>query len=98
MRALTCRLRLFCRFHGTPPSLTPYLICPPLLTPAIFPPGHDKVVDGNRISSLPDEIGAMQKLEKLSLKGNRLATLNPRVGQCTALQFLTVSQVGGWLG
>ena len=51
------------------------------------------VLDGNRIEQLPDEVGALLRLEKLSLKGNCMAALNPCVGKCVALQFLNIAQV-----
>ena len=51
------------------------------------------IIDSNQLELLPDEIGALQRLEKLSLKSNRIAALNPCVGKCRALQFLTLSQV-----
>ena len=54
------------------------------------------ILDSNQLERVPDEIGALQRLEKLSLKGNRMVTLNPCIGKCLTLQFLNVSQVSNW--
>jgi Leucine-rich repeat (LRR) protein len=50
------------------------------------------LLDSNQIEKLPDEIGSLWRLEKLSIKNNSLSRLNPNLGKCTALQFLTISQ------
>lgn len=49
------------------------------------------VLDSNSLASLPDEIGALKSLEKLSLKNNQLSSLNPSVGSLTSLRFLLLA-------
>mmetsp|Transcript_28564 Transcript_28564/g.84540 ORF Transcript_28564/g.84540 Transcript_28564/m.84540 type:complete len:171 (+) Transcript_28564:698-1210(+) len=44
-----------------------------------------------RAKQLPDEIGSLVRLEKLSLNNNRLSELNQNVGKLKALQFLLLS-------
>jgi len=49
------------------------------------------VLDGNMLSSLP-ELDQLQKLEKLSVRQNRLEVLCPSVGRLRSLQFLLLSR------
>ncbi|MGE8792255.1 leucine-rich repeat domain-containing protein, partial [Leptospira kirschneri] len=43
---------------------------------------------GNRLTTVPKEIGQLQNLQKLDLKGNRLTTLSDEIGQLKNLQKL----------
>eukprot|EP00798_Chlamydomonas_sp_ICE-L_P023597 gene23597-9125_t len=49
------------------------------------------VLDRNLLRDLPEDIGQLLKLEKLSVMNNKLVVLPQSLGQCTALQVLNVS-------
>ena len=48
------------------------------------------MIDGNRLTTLPPEIGQLTNLQTLSLGGNQLTTLPPEIGQLTNLQTLLI--------
>lgn len=39
------------------------------------------LLESNRIEWLPDELGSLVRLEKLSIRNNRMAKLNPCIGE-----------------
>ncbi|KXZ55866.1 hypothetical protein GPECTOR_2g1417 [Gonium pectorale] len=50
------------------------------------------VLDDNQLSELPDEVGRLSRLERLSVSGNRLRALPASLGALEALQALVVSR------
>ncbi|KAG2451482.1 hypothetical protein HYH02_004080 [Chlamydomonas schloesseri] len=66
--------------------LVPPGVCPGLISLKLL------VLDDNQLGDLPDDIGALKRLERLSVSGNRLRTLPDSIGQLEALQSLVVSR------
>lgn len=48
--------------------------------------------DGNRISSVGDEIGRCKALEELSLSRNQIVSVSAALGRCTKLEYLHLSR------
>lgn len=52
-------------------------------------PAQLLVLDDNQLGDLPEDIGSLRRLERLSVSGNRLRTLPDSIGQLEALQVRT---------
>ena len=49
-------------------------------------------LDGNRLTSLPPEIGHLAHLSSLMLMGNQLTSLPPEMGMLVNLRFLAINR------
>lgn len=60
----------------------------------VFGPQSAQVLmlDDNQLSALPESLGQLTKLERLSVAGNSLAALPPTLGGLKALKHLDVSR------